>query len=350
MSESFTTQKGLSQTLLKSLEEIGLSKGDHYRPTRDELVELRLLDVIVHKGLSIIRTFQNAALPINRVPPEILASIFELTLFDYRRGRMLRSSSIPCTDDETGGWEPDSYHYQFTLAHVCRHFRAVALAQPKLWSTIVFHPGWRRKAFYDSLFQHSQQLPLNILIYSFPVEWREEDATLIRDSIKANACRIRSLVLERLPVVFGGEDAIFNFGDHDMPLLESVVYPASDYLDVDGTKHRDGFGIEQMLPRLPCLRTVGILRGSREDWPVRKNFRHLTTLIFYGGDGRLDSTREFYRPDSLTIISADKFLSLLQNNPQLCVLKLGGIAISTQSGNELLPEDQVQRSFPPKYP
>ncbi|KAI0781843.1 hypothetical protein C8Q75DRAFT_737969 [Abortiporus biennis] len=345
MSEYFATQKGLSVMLLKSLEEFRLSKGAHYWPSCGELVELRLLDDIIHKGLSIVRTFQNAALPINRVPPEILASIFELTLFDYRRGRMLTSSSIPCTDDETGGWEPDSYHYQFTLAQVCRHFRAVALAQPMLWSTIVFHSGCRGKSFYDALFHRSQQVPLNILVYSFPVEWSQEDITLIRDCIKGNAHRIRSLVLERLPVIFGGDNEIFNFGDHDMPLLESVVYPAIDYVDEDGTEHRDGFGIERILPRLLYLKTVGILQGSRVDWPARKNFRHLTSLIFYNDHGLLDGNLRSNPPETLTVLTVERFISLLRDNPQLCVLKLGGIEISTES-NELLSEHEVQRRFP----
>ncbi|KAJ3540378.1 hypothetical protein NMY22_g4320 [Coprinellus aureogranulatus] len=63
---------------------------------------------------------RNASLPVNRLPPEILLTIFEI-LKTYAK-------------EEQGNGEPPLSWFRVTF--VCRRWRTIALDSPSLWTTI----------------------------------------------------------------------------------------------------------------------------------------------------------------------------------------------------------------------
>ncbi|KAF8498121.1 hypothetical protein F5888DRAFT_1577245, partial [Russula emetica] len=79
------------------------------------------------RALRKIGTRRNALTPTCRIPTEILGGIF---LFyqhlSAERRHTLRNTSLR--------WVP-------AVAHVCRHWRAVALDHPRLWSCITLRLG-----------------------------------------------------------------------------------------------------------------------------------------------------------------------------------------------------------------
>ncbi|KAI1787950.1 hypothetical protein LXA43DRAFT_1027019 [Ganoderma leucocontextum] len=146
--------------------------------------ELRSLQAAFHEGLVIIKTLSNAACPINRLPPEILAHIF--ALIPGRR---------PYGDVETG------VHWPFAqtivedlhaLPKVCRSWRELALATPALWTTVSTSCSQSEDAI-DFYLRHSIYLPedpsleLKIHLASAEVVPR------IKELLLRNAPRVREL-------------------------------------------------------------------------------------------------------------------------------------------------------------
>ncbi|KAF7356579.1 F-box domain-containing protein [Mycena venus] len=97
----------------------------------------RTLDLEIRKYQDSIRGLQyrrNALSPIGRLPPEMLSRIF---LF--------------CSDPESLSWIKE-------VSHICRHWRAVALGCPNLWSVLVFaQPKWA-----DEMLKRSKMAPLTV--------------------------------------------------------------------------------------------------------------------------------------------------------------------------------------------
>ncbi|KAI0278915.1 hypothetical protein BGY98DRAFT_908533, partial [Russula aff. rugulosa BPL654] len=87
----------------------------------------------IRRALRKIGTRRNALTPTCRIPTEILGEIF---LF-YQH-----LSSGPYIPDCSGGGPPNtSLRWVPAVAHVCRHWRAVALDHPRLWSCITLRLG-----------------------------------------------------------------------------------------------------------------------------------------------------------------------------------------------------------------
>ncbi|KAJ7247647.1 hypothetical protein B0H12DRAFT_1220298 [Mycena haematopus] len=102
----------------------------------NELVQ-RGLDQEIQKYQESIRALQyrrNALSPIGRLPPEMLSRIF---IFCIR---------------------PDSHYWIKEVSHICRHWRAVALGCPNLWSFPIFsQPKWA-----DEMLERSKMAPLTV--------------------------------------------------------------------------------------------------------------------------------------------------------------------------------------------
>ena len=106
---------------------------------------------------------RNAALPVNRLPPEIFKEIFS-GIVDYEKGNIL---------------------HLISSTHVCSRWRQMALNMPSLWTTFSLRNIPAAKAFL----RRSQALPLSLsLTTSFPTNY-------FRDFIITNFHRLRSLRL-----------------------------------------------------------------------------------------------------------------------------------------------------------
>ncbi|KAI0290024.1 hypothetical protein BC826DRAFT_900017, partial [Russula brevipes] len=91
----------------------------------------------IRRALRTIGTRRNALTPTCRIPTEILGEIFlfyQQTSAPY----MLECTNDPpprlALRDTALRWVPG-------VAHVCHHWRAVALDHPRLWSHVTLHLG-----------------------------------------------------------------------------------------------------------------------------------------------------------------------------------------------------------------
>ena len=164
---------------------------------------------------------QNAAAAINKLPLEILSTIFgfavgDRSLLTLERARIPRELDINAT-----------YRNRFAirLTHVCKYWKDVACAQPLLWNTIMVMRFRRSesdsRSFMASLLRRSLQLsapaPLHIRIQDL----QDVDMALLQD-LSQECGRLQSLRID-----FGvglGPKRLFRF---DAPLLDRLVLTGS---------------------------------------------------------------------------------------------------------------------------
>ena len=75
----------------------------------------------------------NSLVSITRLPPELLTEIF-LHFADLERASAVRP--YHCATPYGGGHQVGSVYNWVRIAHVCHHWREVALTAPRLWTTI----------------------------------------------------------------------------------------------------------------------------------------------------------------------------------------------------------------------
>ncbi|KAF6756818.1 hypothetical protein DFP72DRAFT_1114283 [Ephemerocybe angulata] len=92
------------------------------------------------------RRAHNAAAPVNQLPPEILAQIFEFASAEVR--------------DTSMDW--------IALTHTCQYWRNAALGHPRLWSRFSFlNPG-----FAQAMLERSGDTPITVaLLQDFDISW-----------------------------------------------------------------------------------------------------------------------------------------------------------------------------------
>ncbi|PIL30125.1 hypothetical protein GSI_07733 [Ganoderma sinense ZZ0214-1] len=136
------------------------------------------------QGLSIVGGLLNAAAPINRIPPELLATIFALS-----PGRYSPGSQLPY-------WpflEPrvDDLH---KFPKVCRYWRELALGTPTLWNYVVTMPHSHGR---DPCFGRSIYLPgdtsANLNVHFNPRAQSKDSVEKMIEFMQMNAPRIREL-------------------------------------------------------------------------------------------------------------------------------------------------------------
>lgn len=100
----------------------------------------------------------NCQVPINSLPPEVLSTIFK----QVQDARRLSESSF---------WDPlPSLHPErwFSMTHVCRYWRDVALGDPLLWTQIEFVPCKGLSNKWDLPFdflKRSAAAPLDVQVF-----------------------------------------------------------------------------------------------------------------------------------------------------------------------------------------
>ncbi|KAI0047725.1 hypothetical protein FA95DRAFT_1199524 [Auriscalpium vulgare] len=97
------------------------------------------------------RQQHNALVPVSRVPPEILSTVFTF-LLDIDPPQALHASNYKLSS--TFGW--------LAVTYVCRHWRQVALQQSSLWShvTLTFGSQWAA-----TFLSRARNLPISIQVH-----------------------------------------------------------------------------------------------------------------------------------------------------------------------------------------
>lgn len=111
--------------------------------------------------LSVVRavgTRRNALTLTCRIPTEILVEIFLHYQRSYFHFDILQDKGLSTLYGTSLGWVP-------AVAHVCRHWRTVALEHPRLWSNVVLHMG---RAWAQHMLTLSKASPI-IVALSNPV-------------------------------------------------------------------------------------------------------------------------------------------------------------------------------------
>ncbi|KAM5543642.1 hypothetical protein V8D89_002893 [Ganoderma adspersum] len=126
----------------------------------------------------------NTASPINRIPPELLVTIFALS--PERYSQMSQLPYWPFMEPRVSDLHK--------LPKVCRYWRELALGAPTLWNHVVTFPGYRE---YETRFGHSiyiqdnASVDLNVHLYALTNSKRSVEK--MTEFMLTNAPRIREL-------------------------------------------------------------------------------------------------------------------------------------------------------------
>ncbi|KAJ7639467.1 hypothetical protein FB45DRAFT_427295 [Roridomyces roridus] len=127
----------------------------------------------------------NKAQPFTTVPPEIITEIF-----------------VHCLSSNPDG-RPRLYCAPLLLLRVCRSWREIALAAPRLWTRLaIFAPQWffskpgAVDQYVDTWFQRAKALPVSLDFTGYDVQ----DKNSIHAILSAHAPRLQPLTLS-LPIV-----------------------------------------------------------------------------------------------------------------------------------------------------
>ncbi|VDB99860.1 unnamed protein product [Peniophora sp. CBMAI 1063] len=205
---------------------------------------------------------------ISKTPPEVLVEIF----------RCLRDSTATSPLSRALHWQ--------SVSHVSRQWRAAALADSLLWTTV---PLEASQEMISCFLERSNGLPLRILFTPVALFCK---IGLLRD----NAARIKALVqtqgswgavtpIEAIQDVLRKVLATDRFPP--IPQLEEVyVYPYGGYQNVYELLHQHSF-----LHSAPSLRSLSILNGSDVVSLRAINAPQLRSLVLGGIPARRDASQ-----------------------------------------------------------
>ncbi|KAJ7471399.1 hypothetical protein B0H11DRAFT_1812095 [Mycena galericulata] len=145
-----------------------------------EVITFQLSELLLlHRAL---RTRRNSLAPISRLPTEILAAILEL---------------CPTIEDDRPHFRTRKFVRGVKIAHVCRRWRDVAMANPQFWTHIVLsRPRWALEMLH-----RSRSAPL---VVGVDLAAADSKTVAARDLVLGQLTRIRELRLclpmfDRLP-------------------------------------------------------------------------------------------------------------------------------------------------------
>lgn len=153
------------------------------------------------RAIRMLQARLNASAPISKLPPELLSEIFIHVASD--RAQVHERAPL--------------YHPYWTwisVLQVCTHWRAVAIASPRLWSRIVvtMHPEWMKEVL-----QRSRSAPLFVSAHtdSRPGGRKSQSLKVVMESL----ARIRDLRLTGAPDILERALSVWR---GPAPLLENV--------------------------------------------------------------------------------------------------------------------------------
>ncbi|RPD64144.1 hypothetical protein L226DRAFT_559453 [Lentinus tigrinus ALCF2SS1-7] len=267
--------------------------GGHTRRALEDQIEAHSRAIID------IKTRLNMMTPVARLPPELLSTVFTLLAAESYETRCAVSM-----------YTSDSYktNIWIRVAHVCRHWRATALATPRLWSYIAI----TSKRAADELLARSKKAPLHLVAN---VPSHADDRQKAVKGVMAEFFRMRALHLT------GSSQAIcelFHKVSVPAPMLESVkLADRSPY-------HGYSMAMPLVLPadRAPRLRKLEV-NGFLFSWDHPVFCPTLTSLLLCGRSG----------PEHQSLVgSFETFISALERMADLHVLVLEHVVPPAPSG------------------
>ncbi|TCD69058.1 hypothetical protein EIP91_008956 [Steccherinum ochraceum] len=222
----------------------------------------QISDTLYHV-LALVRTIQNSERAINRLPVELLGSVFTFVPASYDPGNAFFGRTQPEK-------HRSNLHDYIRLQHVCRHWRRVLVVHPPVMTTLILQKNLSARPPTDLLVDHclsvSRSLP--IVVYASALHGF--------GSIAKHSHRLKGLHLN-IPANLLSSGNIEELRKLDVaaPKLEWLDFEAVDAFDVDGPLELPLlFGGET--PRLRQLRLSGL-----SSWHASQ-FRGLTHLCLAG--------------------------------------------------------------------
>ena len=210
---------------------------------------------VINEERSCLNMAWNQTLPINRLPNELLVSIFT----QVADGMWVLSRGLFASH-----YHPDIKRTRLVL--VCRYWRDVAYASPLLWRVIdIRSPEYTERslilsapATIDALFKDRQQVSKNIKL------------------LRPHTHRLRSLHFTKMEQACKSEVIALLQGDGGMSALESLELPF--YWQKAWDPRSDEFVDLQLTPqRFPRLQSLAVtLTVAPEDLTVYARLRKLT--------------------------------------------------------------------------
>lgn len=253
---------------------------------------------------AMLRGLRNSMQPVNRLPPELLASIFT-------RAQLHLPSFLPLLPADPTYVHP--HRSWFSLLHVCRFWRNIIAHSPAQWSTIysAFIP--------DTFLQLSAAVPLTIYL-GFKVSRADGAIALSRsrskelvDIMAPHTARFTQFHVDLEG--WQGESCPFNSFNSPAPQLFSLA------ISTNGKDFVDGVLPPLFSGEMPNLQQLSLKYFT--SWP-KGYFGGLTHLCLYD---QCDETRS---------TTAD-FLDLLEASPRLEELALVRAGPTRSEGADLLP-------------
>ncbi|KAF6766253.1 hypothetical protein DFP72DRAFT_12127 [Ephemerocybe angulata] len=134
--QAFTTFTALTKALLNDTES---------RPaTRREKADQQVSEL--QKDIRTLKSYHNSTTASCRIPREILANI------------LLAHQSL-IIQGSRGSWRHEGIFLWIKTAHVCRHWRAVALDCPALWANLC---SFTKREFVELSYRRSRNAPLAV--------------------------------------------------------------------------------------------------------------------------------------------------------------------------------------------
>ena len=216
----------------------------------------------LEESIRVLRRRRNALAPISSLPTEVIITIFTLL-----RGPVASSDASPSltTSKERSGHLP-----WIRVAHVCHHWRELALDQPLLWSHIDF--TLFSSAGTAEILARAKTVPLHLEAIVPIGRWGDAQFSAFRNELQAHVSHICNLAI-------GGDQSQLR------KILEGLVSaaPTLEYLSLSCETHRNGTISSRVFvpdnifdgttPRLSGL----VLRNCDISWksPLLRGLKHL---------------------------------------------------------------------------
>jgi hypothetical protein len=273
---------------------------------------------------------RNAFSTVNRLPKEVLTSIFEA----LQENHVFNDPFPPATELELANW-----HWWMVVTRVCRHWRRIALSTPTLWKNVHAkhicraldsdgeqYGGGRDYEMPISLIERSRPATLNLscalneLEHGLHPTLTPEEPDGLYNSLRDNVHRLEGFYLSTASSL---DQTLLDILDIPLPHLSSLQIRIEDDLIVSVVRQE-----ETELPRLFGGGTSNLRRLSLwgyTSWP-HNTFPRLTHLSLH---------------EQLTTPTLDQFLNVLEALPRLEVLHLERSGPEIPSGTIILPRRQI---------
>ncbi len=224
---------------------------DHARKVVDDQIEVHT------RAILDLKTRLNTLTPVARLPPELLSAIFAFVpaksfTEHYNASEIVR---------------PYRVNTWVTVAHVCRHWRAIALSSPRFWSYITV----TSKRAADEMIARSKKAPLHIV---GPVSPYRDGPRKVMEELMSEFSRIHTL---RLAGRAQEIQDLFKMVTAPASMLESFkLSDMSSYYD-----EPEPVNLALPAPGVPRLRNLEI-DGFPFAWDHPLFCSTLTTLVIYG--------------------------------------------------------------------